>query len=621
MKDSMLTPTIIRNSRVSELDPSLLPPDIQGAFHDTDNFGLVPISMLTSPITVDLAVWDGARPGYTYQLVFDTKTTGSLKVISDDAVPGEPLTLEIEAQLLSREGAHTVAYEVTNPANQVSKTSPSFPLVIDKTPPGAPELASLQFPPEIDGGLTSAELAALGEVLPAHVAGYTGMAKHDLIKTYWGDIAGPEVVVSESDLGLDEVTLEFSRDFLESVGEEPHIVKYQVFDRAGNPSMLSNPTTVVLKLRDAPTDFPAPVIDSTVGSLIDYSEALAGVRVDIPHFPEASAFDSIRLYWGETRMTSIEIPPGDESNAIVLSLRVPYGTINTFPEGAVQIRYEVWRADQIFGSSLTSTINVFLTRPVTEPLTAIVVQGTSISGPSNEDNFIDEEDYELSARGIIEWNNDFQTGDDIELCWGEQIVSQWYQIKSTDVSSSRDLNIPIGNEIIKAQGTGAEIPVSFKVSRPGNPNIANSPLQLVVVRSKEELPGGTAGLEGPSFNLTSTGVLGPNENPNGADVTIAPYLNIVRDQILTLTFKGFDDSNNLIDSAGYVESRKIDDDDVIDGYVFTVPHRNVRTICTGFAEASFKVEPSEGSNQSPANSKITRVIVNMLDPAEITCTI
>ncbi len=621
MKETMLTPTIIRNSRVSELDPSLLPPDIKGAFHDTDNLGLVPISMLTAPITVDLVVWDGARPGYTYQLVFDTKTTGSLKVIGEDAVPGEPLTLEIETLLLSREGVHTVAYEVTNPANQVSKTSPSFPLVIDKTPPGAPELASLQFPPEVDGGLTSAELEVLGGVLPAHVAGYTGMAKHDLIKTYWGDIAGPEVVVNESDLGLDEVTLEFSRDFLDSVGEEPQIVKYQVFDRAGNPSMLSNPTNVVLKLRDAPTDFPAPVIDNAVGSLIDFSEALAGVRVDIPHFPEASAFDSVRLYWGETRMTSIEIPPGDESNAIVLSLRVPYGTINTFPEGAVQVSYEVWRADQIVGSSLTSSIDVFLTRPVSEPLTAMVIQGTSIAGPSNDDNFIDEDDYELNARGIIGWNNDFQTGDDIDLHWGEQIVPQWYQIKSTDVSATRDLNIPIANEILKAQGTGAEIPVSFKVSRPGNPNAATSPDQLVVVRSKEELPGGTVGLEGPSFNLTSTGVLGPNENPNGADVTIAPYMNIARDQIVTLTFRGFDDFNNPIESAGYTQTRKIDDDDVIDGYVFTVPHRNVRTICTGFAEASFKVEPSEGSNQSPANSKVTRVIVNMLDPAEITCSI
>lgn len=621
MRTSSLTPTIIRSSRVSELDPSLLPPDIKGAFHDADNLGLVPISMLIAPITVDLVVWDGARPGYTYQLVFDTKTTGSLKVIGDDATPGDLLTLEIETQLLLREGEHTVAYEVTNPANQVSKTSPSFPLVIDKTPPGAPELASLQFPLEVGDGLTSDELALLGGVLPAHVAGYTGMAKHDLIKTYWGDMAGPEVLVTESDLGLDEVQLEFSREFLDSVGEEPHIVKYQVFDRAGNPSMISNPSTVVLKLREAPTDFPAPVIDSNVGNVIDFLEAQAGVRVDIPRFPEARAFDSIRLYWGDTRMTSVEIPPGDEENAIVLSLRVPYGTINIFPEGTVQVHYEVWRADQIVGSSLNSTIEVFTTRPVTAPLASIVIRGTSVSGPSSEDNFIDEDDYELSARGIIEWDNEFQTGDDIELQWGEQIVVQWYQIQATDVSAARDLNIPITNETIKGQGTGAEIPVSYNLTRSGNPNAATAPVRLVVVRSREELPGGSAGLEGPSFNLTSTGVLGPNENPNGADVTITPYVNITSGQILTLTFKGFDDFNNLIESAGYTESRKIDDDDVVDGYVFTVPHRNVRTICTGYAEANFKVEPSEGSNQSAANSKTTRVIVNMLDPAEITCSI
>jgi hypothetical protein len=621
MNNDIYTPTVIRNPLGSELDPSLMPPDIKGAFHDSDDFGLVPISMLTAPIVIDFVVWDGARPGYTYQLVYDTKTTGSLKVISDDAIAGDPITLEIETQLLSREGEHTVAYEVTNPANQVSKTSPAFTLIIDKTPPGAPELASIQFPKEIEGGLTSAELAALGGVLPAHVAGYTGMAKHDLIKTYWGDIPGPEAVVNESDVGLDEVKLEFSREFLDSIGEEPHVVKYQVFDRAGNPSMLSNPATVVLKLRDAPTDFPAPVIDEGVGSLIDFNEAQTGIRVDIPHYPDASAFDSIRLYWGETRMTSVEISPGDESNDIVLSLRVPFKTIETFPEGMVQVSYEVWRADQIVGSSLDSMIEVFLTRPVVAPISAIVVKGTSVSGPNIEDNFIDEDDYELSARGLIKWNMDLQNGDDIDLHWGDQVEAQWYQIKASDVTAARELNIPISNEIIKAQGTGAEIPVSFKISRFGNPNATSSPVQLVVVRSKEELPGGPDGLEGPTFNLTTTGVLGPNENPDGADVTIPPYVNISRDQLVTLTFKGFDDFNNPIDAASFTASRRIDDDDIANGYVFTVPHRNVRTICTGFAEATFKVEPSEGSNQSPANSKTTRVIVNMLDPAEITCSL
>jgi hypothetical protein len=143
----------------------------------------------------------------------------------------------------------------------------------------------------------------------------------------------------------------------------------------------------------------------------------------------------------------------------------------------------------------------------------------------------------------------------------------------------------------------------------------------VTIRSKEELPGGSEGLEGPEFNLTSTGVLGPNENPNGADVKIMPFTNMRRDQTIYFTFKGFDSLNNPIEEAAYTASRKISDDDVALGYIFTVPHRNIRTICTGYAEANFRVEPVEGSNQSAANSKTTRVPVLMLDPAEITCTL
>ncbi|KPX39468.1 hypothetical protein ALP68_04303, partial [Pseudomonas ficuserectae] len=49
------------------------------------------------------------------------------------------------------------------------------------------------------------------------------------------------------------------------------------------------------------------------------------------------------------------------------------------------------------------------------------------------------------------------------------------------------------------------------------------------------------------------------------------------------------------------------------------PGRFTLLICTGFAEASYTVDPVEGSNQSPANSTVTRVIVHMLKPTDFTC--
>jgi hypothetical protein len=58
---------------------------------------------------------------------------------------------------------------------------------------------------------------------------------------------------------------------------------------------------------------------------------------------------------------------------------------------------------------------------------------------------------------------------------------------------------------------------------------------------------------------------------------------------------------------------------MLEGHVFTVPFYNTRVICTGFAEASYTVSPIEGSNQSPANSTVTRVQVLMLKPSDVTC--
>jgi hypothetical protein len=624
MKNESRKPTIITKPHYRSDSPflaGLTAPDIPVAFHDTDNPGLLPISALENPVVVTLEVWPGARVGYTYQLYWDNKEHGPEKPITEDHQPGDPLSLEIPVDLLT-EGSHSLQYRTYNPSSQVVNLSEIFTAVIDKTAPGSPELSQMQFPPEVQNGLTAAELAQLGGKLEVNIAGYTGMAKHDEVKTFWGAEEGPGAIVDADDMGLNRITITFSQEFLEAQGDGEQSVKYHVFDRAGNKSIDSNPVPITLLLEEVPSNFPAPIIDPAVGGLIDYAEAQAGVQVDIPHYTGASAFDQIQLFWGETNpLLPVQLPPGNEDEDIVLSLRVPFDVINALPPGQVRVSYRVFRQGTHVGSSLHHGIDVFLTLPVVEPLNALVVQGTSVENPNTTDNFIDEDDYELNGRAIVTWTDEFQISDDLNLFWGEQQKLQWYQIKSSDVNAGRNLAIPIDNAIMKAQGTGAEVPVYFSVTRTGNPNPAKCPVQLVTVRSKEELPGGGDGLEGPPFNLNSGGFIGPILNPNGAKIKISPYINIAKDQKITLTFKGFDDDNNPITSADYTASRELDENDVLNGYTFTVPHRNLRTICTGFAEASFKVEPPAGSNQSPVNSKVTRAPVHMLDSVELTCTI
>lgn len=621
MQHEAKKPTIIPRQRSALEQEKLKAPDIKVAFHDQDNPGLLPVDTLTSPITAELEVWTGARPGYTYQMIWDTKREGEVKEILETDHPGDLLTLQIPVVLLA-EGTHELSYVTINNISLVENYSEIFNVVIDKTAPGSPQLAAMQFPIEVQNGLTAAELEQLGGTLTAQIPGYTGMAKHDLIRTKWGDTEGPTVTVNQDDMGLNRIIVNFTRDFLESIGDEEQHIHYHVTDRAGNVSIDSDAIAIILNIQDTPSDFPAPLIDPSVGDLIDYREAQAGVKIDIPGYTEPNALDQIKVWWGEGNpMQPVEVSPGDEGEAIVLTLRVPFYTINAFPESKVDIYYEVFREGKLYGTSLPTPIDVFVTLPVTQPLVPLIIQGASVENPNVADNFIDEDDYELNARAIVTWNNEFEVSDDLNLHWGEQEKAQWYQLRASDIAAGRDLTIPITNEIMRNQGTGAEIPVHFTLGRVGNPNLTKAPSQLVVVRSKEELPGGVDGLSGPAFNLNANGVISPIENSNGADVKIDPYVNISKDQKITFYFKGFDDNGNAVPTADYTATRGLDEEDVIHGYTFRVPYQNLRTICSGFAEASFKVEPAPGSNQSPANSKITRAKLNMLDSIELTCEI
>ncbi|MGH8418659.1 MAG: hypothetical protein ACRER8_15460 [Pseudomonas sp.] len=620
MNDMSQTPTILRTGSGWAPIP-MQAPDIAVAFHDEDSLGLLPVSALDEPIVVDLKVWEGAQPTYTYQLMWNGQLYGAIKEIQATETPGDPLTLELPV-VLQTEGIHSLAFEATSPITGATAVSETSRVVIDRTAPGKPRLAAIQFPVEVINGLTLAELEHLGNKLTVEVAGYNGMTKHDLIQTYWGDVEGPFATVDESDMGLNKVIFDFSREFLESIAAGPKQVKYNVTDRAGNVSEYSLPTEIILLLEEIPEDYPAPVIDPTVGDLIDFIEARPGVQVDIPHYPGAAAFDQITLYWGEDRpMFPVELPAGGENEAIVVSLRVPYETIAAKPVGEVAVSYKISRQNQLNGSSLPTTIDVYVTLPVPEPATPPVIQGTSVENPNKADNFIDEDDYELNSNAIVEWSDDFRLNDNLNLVWGDQERLQWHQISETDIAAKQDLIIPIANSIMKAQGTGAEIQVRYTVSRQGNPNTTSSPTQKVTVRSREELPGGEDGIEGPEFELTATGYLAVTVAPDGTSGFIKPYVNMVEHQKLFFIFKGFYDNGNPIEAATVTASRELYEEDLINGCSFAVPYNSLRSICTGYCEAYVRVEPAPGSNQSAVTSKVTRIPVDMRFPNENFCSL
>jgi len=584
--------------------------------------GLLTLEDLLLPVTMSLVVWDEALPGDTYQLLWNDNLVGSAKPIGDDDRPGDPLSLDVPVELLV-EGTHQAQYLATDIGGGLSKESPLIPVIVDHTAPGGDLLAALVFPAVTqDGMLTSQELTALGDVLVAEVPGYTGIAWGDHIRSFWGSVPGPEHTVIPEEVSMNRVMLSFSRVFLESLGDVTEPVYYVVTDRAGNESIHSLPKRFRLFLRDVPADFPAPLCAQADDSLIDDADARAAVLVEIPHYPDAQPGDKVMLYWGDTAMPEATLMPGDETQNPIFGINVRYPIIAAPGDGPVKLRYEVRRNGVLIGSSLELEVIVYLELPgpqdpdpetsENENLALPVIQGTS-DNANNEDNVIDEDDFLLEAKALIEWNDEFAVSDVIRLYWGSQTTPVVFPIKSTDLNKNLELTIP--NQLMASEGSGELIKVFYTVTHNGNPNTSRSAAQGVAVSAKGDLPGGLEGLAAPVFsNANENNAISPILSPDGTPIHIAPYEHIDQYPRVTLVFHGYNaaNGNTPVPGASVEETHILDEFEMIDGYNFRISDRQLRLICTGRAEAYYRVEGPNG----PVNSKTAPVLIRMAIPGE-----
>ncbi|UOF18337.1 hypothetical protein [Pseudomonas syringae] len=279
------------NATTEKKENVLTAPVIAAALND----GLLPVDSLNTPLEVPLNVWQGARPGYTYQLYFDGVLIGLKKEILPSQMPGDDLMLHIPPELL-KEGRHSVAYAVENPINMVVEFSAETAVIVDLTPPGDPLLAPIIFPAQTQNGLTSDELQTMGNVLSGTIASYNGMQEGDVVRTYWNDLPGPMAVVSKDDVGLRRTMVDFTRSFLELIGDIEAPVYYTVTDLAGNLSMASEAVDVKLQLTHV-TPLPTPTLKEAIGTTLDPANASSGATVVIDATANLQAGDQVITQW------------------------------------------------------------------------------------------------------------------------------------------------------------------------------------------------------------------------------------------------------------------------------------------------------------------------------------
>ncbi|MGV8918360.1 MAG: hypothetical protein ACOH2R_11270 [Pseudomonas sp.] len=210
-------------------DYAFLPPTAPAAALED---GLLKIADLENPLLVNIQLWNGARPGYHVQLMWDDMLVGQDYAIPPDAKPGDLMALTLAPEHLTNQGPHQLGFRATNNLSGVSNDSPTTPILIDQTPPGAALLGPVIFPDTI--------LIAL---LPS----YAGMAVGDIIQTQCNGTEGPSAVVHAEHLVNTPVTIQFDRSLLQRFDSEKITITYQVTDRAGNNSRISHPFDLTLQ--------------------------------------------------------------------------------------------------------------------------------------------------------------------------------------------------------------------------------------------------------------------------------------------------------------------------------------------------------------------------------------
>ncbi|MDB6049475.1 MAG: hypothetical protein JWR17_2221 [Pseudomonas sp.] len=604
--------------RSPRIPRALASPVIPSAFID----GLLPAALLSAPVPVTFPVWDEAVGGDAYQLSLDGILIGVERQLPANPIPGSELVLDILVDTLTstQDGNHTIAYRTERFIGGTPSMSATIPVVIDRQAPGGSLISPLIFPRVVNDGLTSEELAAMADVLIGEVPAYFDIKTGDEIQTYWAGKVGPTHTVRQTEVpggGVlpERITIGFSRDFLEGIGDVKADVYYVITDRAGNVSVESEPVAFQLALNEPAADLPAPIIAQADDGVISDVDAKQSVSVDIPAYGDVRPGDEITLYWGANKLPVQPVNPGDEDEDPIFTLLIAYATIALTPDGNVDVYYEVRRNTLLLGTSAVKTVTVLLALPGPVSPEKPIIRGAS-ANPDDNDNVIDENDYLQSATAVIAWKSGFIEDDQLNLFWGQQPAPVQYRITLADVTAARDLSLTVPNALIISEGTGTDIRVNYTVTHAGNPNTTYSASQSVVVRRKGELPGGENGLPPPEFQrVTENGGIGAILNPNGATVLVKPYENVKVGDILSFTFLGWTGlfEGPQVPGATYTfTTEPLTEPQTREDYEFTVPDANLRLICFGRAEAMFKVDSVTG----PATSGIAKVFIDMVTAGE-----
>ncbi|WP_195163408.1 hypothetical protein [Mesorhizobium sp. NBSH29] len=286
-------------------------PDVPVALKDITGGqpGLIPASGLEEDLRAELPLWNNSdpSPGFPETLLcyWDDAKIDEKQWVAP--IPPPELFFRIPKRFLD-EGEHRVRYDVFQSINDTITPSEDFVVTIDRTTPVLANPNHLIFPENIkDKGVTIEYLSSNGDVLETRVPDYDAVMPGDVIGYYWDMYPGERYLAGSKTVVVDDIAspiiVALTGDMIRERGNGTAHAYYDVTDRAGNRSELSDEVQLGVKAEVVPRDLPWPGIENASGTgatvTLDPTRALAGSTVVVPAGADLRPGDELSVQWGK----------------------------------------------------------------------------------------------------------------------------------------------------------------------------------------------------------------------------------------------------------------------------------------------------------------------------------
>jgi|GEM_PF-3861534 len=645
--------------------PPLLAPSVPGAVeapgyprYIVDNSK----GQASEPVAIEIP-WNedflpafGSYPADTVQLLLDGRPYGEVHHITEqEADAAAPFTIMLPLAPGDGFDQDHQAYQLQYVANwavgEGSETSISSLIFIDRVAPGGELNGQVVLPSVGDDRVVSADRLDNQRRLVGRVPSYTGEWQGDTITPYIFK-AGLYTDLTESSVQLPPgtvppvVNLYYPEAALIAAGDGVALLGYKVKDLAGNESVYSEGTVVILLLADVPQpgDLLAPLVPLFSDDGIINDADARNLEVLIPAYPHPAPNDYIQLYWGNRSVGggSIEDTTADP----IKTFRVSYETVRDYAPNPYRadVTYQVIRSGASLGTSppLEVLVNTALPGgPDPDPGTPehgnLALPNARGEG-SSDLNVITAGQYGKDAQITVPWPSatsdpavNFAVDDLVTVRWGSiALPSPPYRISSADVTARLPLNFTLTGAQMLQEGAGT-IPLSYEVARrfpaaggiPEHTNTAYSGVQDVIVVGTDELPGGGAELpRGNWVRLNTNGALNFENTRNGARYRISlTYVNAAPRDVLKLYFQGYQRTSSTITlpNTYYEDTHTVGQGDMDNTwYDFLVPESMFTTVNFPGAVNNVKVKYDVTNSAGTGVSATSETLIDLRGSVEQT---